>query len=79
MRWKVKLYSNDDLRQRFIDRTSEGEAIGLKFPGLELKRTRIRDIMSGVELIGKSLMQWFQEMEFVIMKGLKHVLLLTKR
>ena len=38
MRWKVKLYSNDDLRQRFIDRTvPQAEAIGLKIPDKDLK------------------------------------------
>lgn len=38
MRWKVKLYSNDDLRQRFIDRTvPQAEAIGLKIPDKNLK------------------------------------------
>lgn len=38
MRWKVKLHSNDTLRQRFIDRTvPQAEAIGLKVPDPELK------------------------------------------
>jgi ring-1,2-phenylacetyl-CoA epoxidase subunit PaaA len=38
MRWKVKLYSNDDLRQRFIDRTiPQAEAIGLKVPDDKLQ------------------------------------------
>lgn len=38
MRWKVKLYSNDDLRQRFIDRTvPQAEAIGLTLPDDKLK------------------------------------------
>lgn len=38
MRWKVKLQSNDDLRQRFIDRTvPQAEAIGLTIPDPELK------------------------------------------
>ncbi|MBL7913704.1 MAG: 1,2-phenylacetyl-CoA epoxidase subunit A [Bacteroidia bacterium] len=38
MRWKVKLYSNDELRQRFIDRTvPQAEAIGLKIPDPKLK------------------------------------------
>jgi len=38
MRWKVKLYSNDDLRQRFIDRTvPQAEAIGLVIPDPKLK------------------------------------------
>jgi ring-1,2-phenylacetyl-CoA epoxidase subunit PaaA len=38
MRWKVKLYSNDDLRQRFIDRTvPQAKAIGLTIPDPELK------------------------------------------
>lgn len=38
MRWKVKLYSNDDLRQRFIDRTvPQAEAIGLTLPDEKLK------------------------------------------
>ena len=38
MRWKVKLYSNDVLRQRFIDRTvPQAEAIGLKIPDPKLK------------------------------------------
>jgi len=38
MRWKVKLYSNDNLRQRFIDRTvPQAEAIGLTIPDPDLK------------------------------------------
>lgn len=38
MRWKVKLHSNDSLRQRFIDRTvPQAEAIGLTIPDPELK------------------------------------------
>ncbi len=38
MKWKVKLYSNDDLRQRFIDRTvPQAEAIGLRIPDDKLK------------------------------------------
>ena len=38
MRWKVKLYSNDDLRQRFIDRTvPQAETIGIKIPEEKLK------------------------------------------
>ncbi len=38
MKWKVKLQSNDDLRQRFIDRTvPQAEAIGLTIPDPELK------------------------------------------
>ncbi len=33
MRWKIKKYTNDDLRQRFIDRTvPQAENIGLKLP-----------------------------------------------
>jgi ring-1,2-phenylacetyl-CoA epoxidase subunit PaaA len=38
LRWKVKLYSNDELRQRFIDRTvPQAEAIGIKLPDEKLK------------------------------------------
>jgi ring-1,2-phenylacetyl-CoA epoxidase subunit PaaA len=38
MKWKVKLNSNDELRQRFIDRTvPQAEAIGLKIPDDKLK------------------------------------------
>lgn len=38
MSWKVKLQSNDELRQRFIDRTvPQAEAIGLKVPDDKLK------------------------------------------
>lgn len=38
LRWKVKLHSNDDLRQRFIDRTvPQAEAIGLRIPDPDLK------------------------------------------
>jgi len=39
LRWKVKLYSNDELRQRFIDRTvPQAEAIGIKLPDEKLKQ-----------------------------------------
>ena len=38
LKWKVKLYSNDDLRQRFIDRTvPQAEHIGLTLPDPHLK------------------------------------------
>jgi len=38
MRWKVKRYTNDDLRQRFIDRTvPQAENIGLVIPDPDLK------------------------------------------
>jgi ring-1,2-phenylacetyl-CoA epoxidase subunit PaaA len=38
MRWKVKLESNDTLRQRFIDRTvAQAEFAGLKIPDKDLK------------------------------------------
>ena len=38
LKWKVKLYSNDELRQRFIDRTvPQAEAIGIKLPDDKLK------------------------------------------
>lgn len=38
LRWKVKLYSNDELRQRFIDRTvPQAEAIGIVLPDSKLK------------------------------------------
>jgi len=38
MSWKVKLQSNDELRQRFIDRTvPQAEAIGLTVPDEKLK------------------------------------------
>lgn len=38
LRWKVKLYTNDELRQRFIDRTvPQAEAIGIKLPDEKLK------------------------------------------
>ncbi len=38
MKWKIKLQSNDELRQRFIDRTvPAAEAIGLTIPDEKLK------------------------------------------
>lgn len=38
MRWKIKRESNDELRQRFIDRTvPQGEFLGLTFPDKDLK------------------------------------------
>jgi ring-1,2-phenylacetyl-CoA epoxidase subunit PaaA len=38
IRWKVKKYSNDELRQRFIDRTiPQAENIGLTIPDKDLK------------------------------------------
>lgn len=38
MRWKVKRYSNDELRQRFIDRTvPQAENIGITIPDPDLK------------------------------------------
>jgi ring-1,2-phenylacetyl-CoA epoxidase subunit PaaA len=38
LRWKVKRYSNDELRQRFIDRTvPQAENIGIRIPDPDLK------------------------------------------
>jgi len=38
MKWKIKRESNDDLRQKFIDRTvPQGEFLGLTFPDEKLK------------------------------------------
>jgi ring-1,2-phenylacetyl-CoA epoxidase subunit PaaA len=38
MRWKVKMESNDDIRQRFIDRTvPQADFIGLTIPDKEMK------------------------------------------
>lgn len=38
MRWKIKISSNDDLRQRFVDQTvPQAEYLGLTFPDPELK------------------------------------------
>lgn len=43
MRWKIKRESNDDLRQKFIDRTvSQAELIGLKLPDPDLKWNEAR-------------------------------------
>ena len=34
MKWKIKRFSNDDLRQKFIDATvPQGHYLGLTFPG----------------------------------------------
>jgi ring-1,2-phenylacetyl-CoA epoxidase subunit PaaA len=38
MRWKVKMESNDDIRQRFIDRTvPQADFIGLTIPDKDMK------------------------------------------
>lgn len=38
LKWKIKRESNDEVRQRFIDRTiPQGEFLGLTFPDTELK------------------------------------------
>ena len=38
MRWKIKLNSNDELRQKFIDETvKQAEYLGLTVPDAELK------------------------------------------
>jgi ring-1,2-phenylacetyl-CoA epoxidase subunit PaaA len=38
MKWKIKRFSNDDLRQKFVDATvPQGHYLGLKFPDPELK------------------------------------------
>ena len=38
MRWKIKMHSNDELRQRFIDRSvPQAENIGIKIPDDKLK------------------------------------------
>jgi hypothetical protein len=43
MRWKIKLNSNDELRQKFIDETvKQAEFIGLTFPIRSLKWNEVR-------------------------------------
>jgi len=38
MHWKIKLFSNDDLRQRFIDQTApQADALGLVIPDRDLR------------------------------------------
>ena len=38
MRWKIKLFSNDELRQRFVDMTvPQAEVLGLSIPDPDLK------------------------------------------
>ncbi len=38
MRWKIKRFSNDELRQKFVDATvSQGHHLGLSFPDPELR------------------------------------------
>jgi ring-1,2-phenylacetyl-CoA epoxidase subunit PaaA len=38
MRWKIKLFTNDELRQKFIDQTvPQAEQLGLRIPDAELK------------------------------------------
>ena len=38
MKWKIKRFSNDDLRQKFIDATvAQGHYLGLEFPDPELR------------------------------------------
>ena len=38
MRWKIKRFSNDDLRQKFVDATvPQGRYLGLEFPDPDLK------------------------------------------
>jgi len=38
MRWKIKLLSNDELRQRFVDQTvPQAEFLGLKIPDPALR------------------------------------------
>ncbi|MGB8855428.1 MAG: 1,2-phenylacetyl-CoA epoxidase subunit PaaA [Burkholderiales bacterium] len=50
MAWKIKLHSNDELRQKFIDQTvPQGEYLGLMFPDPDLKWTEA----SGHYAIGK--------------------------
>ena len=44
LKWKIKRESNDELRQRFIDKTIEqGEILGLTFPDPELKWNESRN------------------------------------
>ena len=43
MRWKIKLFSNDELRARFIDQTvPQAEALGLRVPDPELRWNEAR-------------------------------------
>jgi ring-1,2-phenylacetyl-CoA epoxidase subunit PaaA len=38
MKWKIKRFSNDDLRQKFVDATvPQGHYLGLTFPDPELR------------------------------------------
>ncbi|MBC5799997.1 MAG: 1,2-phenylacetyl-CoA epoxidase subunit A [Candidatus Eremiobacteraeota bacterium] len=43
MHWKIKLFSNDELRQRFIDQTApQADALGLVIPDCELRWNEAR-------------------------------------
>ena len=43
MAWKIKLHSNDELRQKFIDQTvPQAEYLGLTFPDPDLKWNEAR-------------------------------------
>ena len=43
MRWKIKLFSNDELRQRFIDQTvPQAQALGLAIPDPDLRWNETR-------------------------------------
>ncbi len=44
MRWKIKLYSNDELRQKFVDQTvPQADILGLKMPDRDLRWNAQRD------------------------------------
>jgi ring-1,2-phenylacetyl-CoA epoxidase subunit PaaA len=44
MRWKIKLYTNDELRQKFVDQTvPQADFLGLRIPDPELRWNAERD------------------------------------
>ena len=56
MKWKIKRFSNDDLRQKFVDATvPQGHYLGLTFPDPELSSEKTghwrfgRDRLEGVQ------------------------------
>ena len=55
MRWKIKRFSNDELRQKFVDLTvPQADFLGLKVPDPDLSGTKKLSIIASARSTGTS-------------------------
>ena len=79
MQWKIKLFSNDELRQKFVDNTvSQVLQLGLTVPDLDLKFNEATGHYEFGEINWDEFLRFLQVRHRVTMSVLKHVAKLGK-